>query len=233
MRNNWLYAALIVSSIVPLLSHASDIIMGAIQFPAHLSNVPMIRVYCGGRKIKSEVDNSNKKITFTLPKGHNQRRFLLLITEDLDFKRLDTMVWGSTQNTLDYLKIEPNQTYKLYIMTLMTDTSNIKTGRSSKPSLKWIIEEGELRDEDCRIPDETIIIRYNPDMVETVSSTSVYELPTIVMKNQLLKLVGSELELQKISNEQLMASIDSDTFHAAVQEHIKFDGTRVLIAPTA
>lgn len=189
-----------------------------IQFPSEIEKVPCVRTYyCGIRVTKSEYNNSAKKITFSIP-AWQQTSFNLVITE-----------WYVPQteqndnNTVKYLKIPEGFHYKYYLLTLTQQApGNINKQEESHASqnITWQIQENkELPNR--QIPDDTLIIVYNPDYIEKLEGGNAAELPTIYIKPNILQLLGSEERLHEYSDSLLLAALNLDSLHASLQQQIK------------
>lgn len=218
---------------------SSRLVMGTIQFPNALQHVPSLRIYYAGHRIKTEAHEEAKQISFAVPRGPAQNKFFLLITQDVDFSPIKNVSRELTHNTIEYFKVAHNHPYKLYELELVEDTPTAENAsdpakKTSSPSQRWVINEHFLVHDNLRMPDMTIIMRYNPDFIELLRPGNAFELPTIVIRHDLLSLVGSEQQLHTLSNELIISSIDLDTVHTVLAESIKTDQQRTLIAaPTA
>ncbi len=213
---------------------ASSLIMGAVQFPNSIAKVPMIRVYCGGQIIyqSCETEHESKKFIFKIPKTRYQKKFHLLITESINFKVAKNRASKKRQNTIKYLTVPTNQPYKLYKLKLVSTMHKEEIDDEEKePTYQWKIKEKNIAEKKRKIPDDAIIVCYNPDWVNSLRVENTFELPTIVMKKNLLELVGSENKFAEFSDKLLLASINSDTIHATMRQVIKQDQQRTTIAP--
>jgi hypothetical protein len=211
---------------------ASELIMGTIQFPyeAHTgSDVPHVRVYCGGRKIKCETDKESKKITFTVPRERKQDVFHVLVTKDFSYETVAQP--GSSPNLISHLCVNPHCTYKLFEMKVQEPdaATKAKNEQASQTPRAWQIKEVFLPD-NKRVPDNAIIIYYDPACIEKPSGGRALELPTITVKKDIM----TEQNLFDLSNELLLSALDNDALHAPAQEQqVRFEYGRALIAPTA
>ena len=187
---------------------------GIIHFPDSVKMVPEVCVYCGGNKISTERDHKGKKLS--LPHHRYQTQFYLLITEDFQFK-------CAFDNTINYLKIDTEQPYTFYVLTLKEKTSLSFAAKERSPEYYWDIKKMPLPYHNGRIPDTTIIICYNPAFIDTLKGGNMVELPTIRIKPNILNLVGSESKLHEKSIELLLASLDYDSIHARSTSQVKFD----------
>ena len=87
---------------------------------------------------------------------------------------------------------------------------------------------------DGRIPDETIIIRYNPDYVQALEGGNNIEFPKIIIKPDILKLVGSEAKLHELSNSWFLAALNTDTIHETAPVRIRVTPqSKTVLAMTA
>ena len=210
-------------------AQTGSLILGTIQFPQTISCPPAIRIYTGGKKIDTkwwEVNDTTKQFTFRIPQTHNQRRVTLLITPTVHFKTKDIAIIDE-QNVIDYLKVARNHSYKLFYLDLIRQKD-----MSGKYVDQWQITPGRLN-KNGKIPDDTVTICYNPDFIDTLKGGSSFELPTIYVKQDLLKLVGSDTKLQDYSNKLFLASLDTDTIHAPIAQETKQTNQTTMIAATS
>lgn len=203
-----------------------------VQFPRCVERIPDIRIYYGGSKIKTETDHESKRLTFCLPRGFNQSTFYLLVTPTLSAQTI--YKYGQSTNTIEYLKVPRDKPYKLFELTCKTSYSplmNESEKEESEPA--WHIEEiSATQHQHLRIPDMTVIVCYDPDLIDILKIHSKFELPTIHMKQNIIDLVGSQQQLHSLSNAFLLSCIDTDVLHTAPHETIKqVDQQRYIIAP--
>ncbi len=221
---------LLISSCLTTVSlYSSSLMVGTIQFPHSLSNVPMIRVYTCGKKIPyqlCETDNDSKQFTFCIPQITYEDSFFLLITNKVYFEPVHNKELGNLHSTIKYLKVLPTQAYKLYKLVLKSEKT---TG--GKMIYHWDILEIKIDPKNGRIPDDAIIICYEPTFVDCLTGGSAFELPTIQLKSDILNFIGSETKLHDLSNQMLMASIDSDPIHAVIHQEIKRSSHINIVAP--
>jgi hypothetical protein len=238
-----LLVSLIFSSLATsqnMLSMGKNLVLGCIQMPSNLTSVIPMRIYCGGRKIKCEIDNEAKQIHFKIPKSTLQNKFYCLITEGLGFEPLKKSPCGET---IEYMKVLANYSYKLYEIEQvayekevpLTEQEKVTTDAKTKKvrAYKWIIAESILTHPDRRIPDTTIIVRYNPLFIDSLEEKNEFELPTINLKADSVLLAGSEEKLKELSTAIVIASIDADTLHSQEKEAVKFDKQRTLVTLAA
>lgn len=188
-----------------------SLFIGNIICPSTLEMVPSIRVYYAGRKIVCESDDYGKKITFSIPEQKQRTFFFMLITPEIEF--------CSHENTVPFLKLKKNAPYKFYAMELIPiQGQKKKKGANANPLEKnieytWALRQIDLQLPDGRIPDETIIVRYHPDFIQSISGGNAIELPKIIIRPDILKLVGSEKNLHELSNRWFLAALNTDTIH--------------------
>lgn len=184
-----------------LLSHNKKLFMGSIKFPEAIITIPNLRIYYKGQIITCESNNETKNLAFSIAEESKIVSFYLLITEKITY--------ASEKNTIKYLKaIQP---YKIYKLTL--DNEN--------DTETWAIESIAPNLYDNKIPDNTIIVCCNPEYIDTIKGGTTIMLPDIIIRNDILQLVGSEKQLHEHLNELLLASLDYDTIHARIQQEIK------------
>jgi len=226
-----------LSTITPFL-YTRSLLMGMIQFPRMLKKVPAIRVYYGGKIVNSYTHEGIPKVTFEVSKNNHQTVFYLLVTEHIQYrvKTFSDLSWQS--NTIDYLQLPPNQQYKFYRLELVPDAiesmDNMEplkqpsTSAEQNNSYYWKVYEEQLP-ENGKIPDETIVVCYFPNVIAIFSGGSKLELPAIVIKHNVIDLMGSEEKLHEASVKLQIASLDTDTIHTPTKREIKQDYQCTLI----
>lgn len=207
-------------------SYGKGLFVGSIQFPSVLEMVPSIRVYYSGRKISCETDELGKKITFNIPEYKQRTFFYLLIAPSIEF--------GSHENTVPFLKLQKSCPHKFYGMELVkVETQDKKKKKTSPFEYAWVIKELNLNLPDGRIPDDTIIVRYHPDYVQSIEGGNMVEFPKIIIRSDILKLTGSEAKLHDISNRWFLAALHTDTIHDPIQSEFMINPTtKTVLAMT-
>jgi len=190
-----------------------NLFVGNILFPQQVKTIPQISLYQRGIKIQTETDDSGKKIQFTISEEKRNKEIHILITQYVQPKVEDGIV--------RYLKISRKQAYKLYKLTF------VETGKNGN-SYRWNIREKQL-DAKRIIPDDTLIVIFNPQYIEKVDEGSNFELPKVWIKQNILELAGSEEKLHDEVNELLMASLDLNILHTKPTSEIKSDHSKKLI----
>lgn len=203
--SNILYILIVI---IPNYASASKMLfMGTIQFPHTLQLIPDVRVYCAGNKIKCENQQDSKRISFGIADDRQRTMFHILITNKINVE--------ATENTIKYLK--SSKSYKLFRMQLVQKES---FGDDAQALYDWDIQELRLG-KNKRLPDDTIIIFYNPAYVDALKGGNAIELPTIHIKPNLLDIVGSEKKLHEISDELLLSSLDYEPIHARIKQELQ------------
>lgn len=196
----------------------NTLLMGTIQFPRHatksIKNLPGIRVYYHGNKITTETHDDAKSVSFTINVSNKIKSESLhvIITNNIEFE--------TEKNTVKFLKTSPGTTYKLYKLTrkqvdVPDEHNDVLQKNQQTPTYTWDIERTLLQP-DRRIPDNTLIVCLPCNYVEKLSGGSTIELPKIVIKNDFLKIAGSESNVHAQANELLLKLLDCDAIHSNV-----------------
>ena len=134
---------LVVSLLCSTSPSIASLFMCSIQFPEKLKEIPSLRAYFTGKVIPAEVDQTAKKVSFSLNQDRTSSFFCLLITEasNLDFKTKEG-------NTIEHLKLkDPNQPYTCYTLELVAEPiapAEATAAVQSQLSYKWLIKEIKL-----------------------------------------------------------------------------------------
>jgi hypothetical protein len=187
--------------------------IGSIQFPTTLEMVPDIRIYYAGKKVMAEIDSHAKKVIYTIPEIKQRSVFYLLTTPTIEFYSHD--------NTIPYLKLNPHVPYKFYILELVSAANKNKKRDAYRPEYAWNIKEIKLDITGGRIPDETIIVQYNPAFIQTIEGGNAIQLPKIVIRPDIVSILGSEEKLHELSQKWFLAALHTDTIHESAQSPIK------------
>ena len=186
------------------------ILVGSVQFPKNIQYMEDICIYYGGKKITTEVDKEGKRISFSLSEKKHRAIFYLLVVDCAQMSLQTT-----ESNTVQYLKTIPNAPYKFYILELID-------GYDKNEKSFWRIKQTNLPTS-RHIPDDTIIVCYNPDFIEKVDGGSEIEFPKIYIKENILALVGSDSLLHDQTVQALLSSIDYNALHSSIKHHVKQD----------
>jgi hypothetical protein len=191
--------------------YTKQIVQGSIQFPSSVCTLPNIRVYYAGNKIGCEADHHTKHLTFSVPIQDVESTLYLLVAQSIQIE--------SEENTVKYLKVDPDYDYLLYRLELIRNHDEYE----------WAITS-EVLSPSGKIPDSTVIVCFNPHYVSCISGGNTVTLPTLVLDNNLLDRLGSESRLHDLSCELLLACLDFDTIHSAINACVKQgDSCRTLV----
>ena len=212
--------------------HASEektLFIGSIQFPASVQVTPSIRIYYAGRKITTEIDQENNRILFSIPEQKNRSFFYLLITPEIRFV--------SHENTIEYLTLKPGLGHSFYALELIARQDTSQKGLKQNPlrpaaiTYKWQVHELLLNLPSGRIPDETIIVCFDPSYVQKLEGGNAVEFPKIMIKPDLLKIVGSEQKLHDLSTKWFLTALHTDTIHEAPITQVRLSSqTKTVLA---
>lgn len=229
---------LLVMSSSPIIRAAQSLFIGTIQFPTILKKVPCLRIYYGGHKITGEPNDKTKQLIFSIPEigekmGQN-KKFHLVITESIQFE--------IEENTVKYVKIAPKQAYKCVEIEQIKHESMAPHTHSpgefdgarlvipeTKVSYTWRVTKKGL-DEHGQLPDNAIVICLSPTYIDRIEGGSKAEFPRIIIKTDLLDIVGSEKKLHEEETELLLSAINSDALHSKINQEIKNQSTKTIIA---
>lgn len=227
-----IFVFLTINSSQALLAYTKALFIGSIQFPADLVMVPAMRVFCGGNKITCEKDNVAKRITFTIPEDKRRTIVPLIITQSVQFEA------ESGTNTIKCLKLAPQQPYKMYTLELLKVAKKAEEKTLALPHLadqdlgyvyEWRINQEKGTLIDGIIPDDAVVVYFNPEYVDTLSGGNGFELPRVMIKKNLLALVGSEEKLHDFSKSLILSSLDLNAIHANVESQVTQEYHRTLI----
>ena len=220
--NYFISLLMICISITSAFSHASyeskSLFVGTMQFPQTLENVPPIRIYYAGRKIPTHINQDGKRITFTIPEAKRRSFFYLYIAPQFDF--------CCTSNNIEYLKQTPSIAYKLYALELITTpTSGAAHTRdhhkNNQITQQWSVKEITLFDPTGKIPDDAIIICFDPAYIQSLEGGNAIEFPKIMIRDDITKLAGSEEKLHELSTRWLLAALNTDAIHDTIAPCVK------------
>lgn len=203
-----------------LNSFAAPSLIGCtIQFSKSSTLVP-ININSGGTQITTTMHETvTPKITFEIPKANDQTHFEVLITSakiNVKLKQFPNKM--EIINTIDYLWINPQSSYKYYVLDLIEDV--------------WQIKE-ETLPETGQIPDKAIIIECYPEWIHSFKGGSAVELPTLYINNA-MELAESEENFEEALIKLELTALDSKIIHAPIKRQIQTvaDKKRILIMDT-
>ena len=167
--NRFISLFIAVASIISFQSYSFEpksLFVGTMQFPASLENVPPVRIYYAGRKITTETDNEGKRITFTIPETKRRSFFYVYVAPQFDF--------CCTSNNIEYLKQTSSTPYKLYALELIgvpipAGRVGARTAQGKKTHItyQWSVKEITLGDPTGKIPDDAIIVCFDPAYIQS------------------------------------------------------------------
>ncbi len=196
---------------------APSLIGGTLQFSKNSMLVP-ININCSGTQITTAIhETAMPKITFEIPKATHQTHFEILVTSsklDVQLKKYPDQ--SEIINTFDYLKIDPQSSYKYYVLDLVDEA--------------WDIKE-ETLPATGQIPDRAIIVECYPEWINEFRGGSAVELPTLYVDNTTNRLEDNfEEALIKLE----LTALDSKIIHAPIKRQIQTvaDKKRILIMDT-
>lgn len=228
--NLLLLVSLIFGLLTSALTSAHSFIMGTIKFPKTLASVPMVRIYCGGRIIPCTADLVHKQLAFSIPRINNQFQFNMVFTPYVGFasKAGSSEETNQFDNTIEYLRAAHNDN-KLFRLALIPKFQEHKG--QGQIVYQWRVIEDKIVATDDKIPDEAIIICYDPSWVDILPGNNEFELPTIEVKHNVIDLCGSPSKFYEKSAQFLLAAINSDALHdASSNQAVKQVQNRIIIA---
>jgi len=197
---------------------APSLIGGTVQFTKNSTFVPL-HMNCSGTQITTTThETSLPKITFEIPKATHQTHFEVLVTASrIEYQLKQYPDKTEIINTFDYLKIDPQSSYKYYVLDLTDDV--------------WDIKE-ETLPATGQIPDRAIIIECYPEWVNEFKGGSAVELPTLYVNNASERASEENFEEALIKLE--LTALDSKIIHAPIKRQIQTlsDKKRILIMDT-
>jgi hypothetical protein len=197
---------------------APSLIGGTVQFSKNSTFVPL-NMNCSGTQITTTThETSLPKITFEIPKATHQTHFEVLVTAariECQLKQYPDKT--EIINTFDYLKIDPQSSYKYYVLDLVDDA--------------WDIKE-ETLPATGQIPDRAIIVECYPEWISEFKGGSAVELPTLYVNNATER--ASEESFAEALIKLELTALDSKIIHAPIKRQIQTlsDKKRILIMDT-
>ena len=114
-------------------------------------------------------------------------------------------------------------------MVIDEDNKTNKT-EEHETTYSWYITESSDELDQGKIPDDTIIVCYDPEYVDKLEGGTNIDLPRIIIKDNILELVGSEDKLHELSTTLLLSSLDSDSMHSKIEHEVKQNNQTMLVA---
>lgn len=204
-----------LSTHVSIHAHAISIRIGTIEFPRSLKTIPSYEIFYEGQKISTEVDGN--KLLFTIPINRMQQRFFIIFVEKSSFLMKESEEF-SEQNTIEHLALKEGTAYRIF---------ELKPFGNS-----WLCEE-YLLPNNLIVPDNTIFVYIPPMYIDTLTGGNRFELPHIMIKQNILELLGGSIqELQKKADELSIESINFNALHVPVKETVRIAGNKRIVVPT-
>ena len=206
----------ILSTASPILA-APSLLGFTAQFTRNSTLVPININYGGTQIITTVHETSTPKITFEIPKSNDQWHFDVLVTPTkIDFQLKQFPEQEDFQNTVDYLKIDPQASYKYYSLDFIDDA--------------WEIKEQTLPTTG-QIPDRAIIIECYPEWIKDFKGGSALELPTLYLNNATDELGTTEEDFQEALIKLELTALDSKIIHPQTRRKTQTvaDKKRILI----
>jgi hypothetical protein len=168
---------------------APSLIGCTVQFSKDSTAIELSVNYGGSQITTTLHKTTTPKITFEIPKSITQTH---------------------------YIKIDPQSSYKYYILDLINDA--------------WEIKEDTLP-ETGQIPDRAIIIECYPEWISDFKGGSAVELPTLYLNNAANDKKESNEKLEEDLIKLELTALDSKLFYAPIRRQIQTasDKKRVLI----
>ena len=123
----------------------------------------------------------------------------------------------------------------LELIKIAKEHNTEKTSRAShlyqdvEYTYEWLSHEEKNIPANGRIPDDSIVVCYKPEYVQSLKGGNAFELPRIIIKKDIVKLAGSEEKLSDISVTLAAASIDMNAIHANIVSEVTQENRRTLI----
>lgn len=156
--------------------------------------------------------------------------FTLVVTPEVRFK--------AEGNNVYYLERLGHKPFSWYDLTLRVDAKSAKTGAQ----YKWLIEKRKPQDVPLRLPEHTIVLYLDPELVDKLDTghnleqdeiaativrglgaVTVIDLPAVVLKKDV-----KQEELHKAQAHSLLASLDLRPIHQEVAQEMKKQETVIL-----
>ncbi len=189
---------------------------GTIQFPKGVKMVPDIRIYHQGNRVTTSLHTDMKRIQYTVSLDQNDTFLRLLITDQLSFV--------AEHNVIKHLTVPKQATYKLYNLQMhatepmLCSFDGFANNKKNSGTKKWTIQEIPQGLKNRRVPDDAIIVCCSHTYVKSVEGGSSTSLPTIIMRPDLIAMLGSEKKLHNETNETVLTLLELDTLHTSVRE---------------
>lgn len=190
-----------------------------IQWPVHLQNTPSIRAYHMGKKIPTEVHEDAHRVSFSINVPANRTILYLIVTPQIEFACQD--------NVVKCLTLCPRQAHRVYVLELIAPENALdpQSKRFSLTSIDqttphWQVKEMIAPISNARIPDESLIVCLDPYWIQSVEGGNIVELPKITIRNDIVRIAGSQDKVQEEAAKWLIAAINTDTIHGTLDKEV-------------
>jgi hypothetical protein len=203
--------------------------MGTIQWPSELKKTPSLRLYHAGHQLADEVNNETRQSTFAIPEARDIPALCIIVTEPKNIKP-----HMAEDNTISHLELKKDASYKCFQLTRIkhelpaTETA-ADVAKSLASTESWAVEQRTLRT-DRLIPDNAIILCCNPEVIHCQAGGNSFELPTLVISNNIIKKLGSEKAVHEKADTLLLSCLDLDTLHTKLTYDVKQEHEKMLVA---
>jgi len=201
--------------------------MGTIQWPMSLKKIPSMRIYHAGHQLIGEINNETRQITYTMPESRDISIITFIVVEPQNIKPQ-----MADDNTIQHLAVTKNSPYKCFqVIRVAADLVVEKPENTNKkvPTDTWRIEQRRLH-EDGKIPDNALIICYNPDLIDGLSGGNSIDLPTVHICSDAITKAGSEEALHEAADSFLITCLNLDTLHTKLTFDVKQHQEKKLVA---
>lgn len=162
-----------------------------------------IKIYYGGSIVQSEQDDD--KISFFIKNTPQEKKIFLLVINPAHLEyNLKKGPSGLFQNTIQSRTIIAEKDYKLYVITSTHGT--------------WQIEECELN-ETRTIPDNTLIVFYNPDYISHLDLNLENSI-NMYIKNNVIDIADGIEQLWREEIKYLLDTLHTDPLYYQPKEKI-------------
>lgn len=199
-------------------SAAAPLLMGgSIQYSKKSTAIDLDVNYSGAQITTTFHKTAIPKVTFEVPKAATQSHFEFLITPSkIEYQLKQLPSQADIQNTIDYIKIDPQSPYKYYEIDLIDDI--------------WEIKEAKLP-ANGQIPDRAIIIACYPEWIVDFKGGSAVEFPTLYLNNTPSEFDSADEQLAEALIKLELTALDSKIIHAPIKRQVQAasDKKRILI----
>lgn len=203
---------------------------GIIQFPEQVVHPPALSLFYKGQEVSVEIDSAGsvpKKGYYTILEKTQCSELYLIITQGLQLP---------DSSEVYALKTSPEHPYHLYKIShnpiefhasepLSQDT--VKTD-TNQPATYWTIERIMPESRSIALPDNTLILLLNPQVISLELETwntkdTIIKLPRLVFNNDL-----DESSTQELGTKMALTALDYRALHKKLLHNTKLVQRRTL-----